>query len=265
MKFRYTQSMKHPISLFLSASKFLGEDIKSWITWDSVVIQKELSLKMSISKEDFNKIMAIKTLYVTDAPWDEWEVFLTLVQTLNGLPINLDFIYLTDNPLPYLYNAVEIMNLVRKQDFNEEISRFCAAIFLHENVQYVPEPLQFCQIYVSQPKYHCKNCGKIGPALPPFNFVCEDCGKVYDIEEKDNHFNFQPTELNKDTTNIELTLEYPIAEIRKRYEESKAKFDRGEEVIIEETELDVQVGKLLLAKEFTDLQSEILAREIKTI
>ncbi len=217
---------------------------------------------MSLSREDFNKIMAIKTLYVTDAPWDEWEIFLTIMQTLNGLPINLECIYLTDNPLPYLYNAVEIMNTVRKQDFNEEISRFCAAIFLHENVHYAPEPLQFCQIYISQPKYHCKNCGKIGPALPPFNFVCEDCGKVYDLSEKEKSFNFKPVELNKENTNIELTLEYPIEDIRKRYEELKAKYDEGHEIDIQENEIDIQVGKILLAKEFSDLQLKILSGEL---
>lgn len=246
----------HAISAFLHVDKLINSKHgdENWLLWDAEVIAKECDLK-----QDFNKVMAMKTLYTTDAPWDNWELFLVIVQALNGLPTNPEILYLTDHPLPYLYNAIDIMNMTREQEFSEEIARFCAAIFLHENVHYAPDQLSFAQIYISQPKYECKKCGKIGSALPPFNFVCEDCGDIYNLEKKQKPFNFKPLEISNETTDIQLFVDYDSQEIRKRYEELK----NAHEVTLQENEVDVQVGKLLLAHDFVKNQNEGLEKELK--
>jgi predicted nucleic acid-binding Zn ribbon protein len=246
----------HAISAFLHIDKLISSKHgnEDWLLWDAEVITKECDLK-----DDFNKVMAMKTLYTTDAPWDNWELFLVMVQALNGLPTNPEILYLTPNPLPYLYNAVDIMNMTREQKFSEEVSRFCAAIFLHENVHYAPDQLSFAQIYISQPKYECKKCGKIGSALPPFNFVCEDCGEIYNLEKKQKPFNFKPLEVSSETTDIKLSIEYPFENVKKRYEELK----NAPEVRLQENETDVQVGKLLLAHDFVHKQNEELEKELK--
>lgn len=263
MKQAFIQN-SHPITLFLAASKVL-EKYENWKYWDAEVIAKEINdfiRPNKLSRENFNKIMAMKTLYTTDAPWENWDLFLYIFQALNGLTVDRETIYLTDHPLPYLYNAVEIINLARKQDFGDQVKRFCAAIFLHENVHYCPEPLDFAQLFVSNPLYTCKNCGKEGSALPPFNFVCEDCGGVYDGEKKDKLFNFKPAEITPETMNVEIYLEFPTTDIKKRYDELKEKLLNSEEVHIEENEVDIQVGKLLQAAEYTGHEFLRLSEEV---
>lgn len=256
----------HPISLFLAAENMMGEKYpdEDWKVWDAEVIAKEINSFIrpnKLTQENFNKLMAMKSLYTTDAVWEHWNLFLGVVQALNSLPLDKETLNITSHPLPFLYNAVEIMNLTRKQEFSIEIKRFCAGIFLHENVHYCVEPLGFAQIYVAQPMYHCNNCGKDGSALPPFQFVCEDCGGVYN---KDKAFNFKPQEISPETTNVEVTISYPITEIKARFDEVKNQLDTTEgEIHLEETEVDIQVGKLILAKEYTGHQFLQLAPEVE--
>lgn len=260
----------HPISLFLAAEKMFKEKHpdENWKVWDSEIIAKEINdfiRPNKLTKENFNKIMAMKTLYTTDAVWEHWNLFLSIMQSLNSLTFNKESLYVTDHPLPYLYNAVEIMNIARKQEFSNEIKRFCAAIFLHENVHYCAAPLEFAQIFVSQPKYTCHNCGKEGSALPPFQFVCESCGGAYNLEEKENIFNHKPVEVSPETTNVSIHIEYPIGDLQKRYEELKKQLDTSNENIqLEETETDIQCGKLLLAYEFASFQLAKLEEELST-
>ncbi len=259
----YTNLMKqvftnnsHPISLFLSVAKLLEDKYGSedWKLWEADTIAKEVNDHIKpykLNNSNFNKIMAIKTLYTSDTIWDHWDLFLAVVQSLNDLPLNREAIYITENPLPFIYNTIEIMNLIRKQDFSEEVKRFCAAIFLHENVQYCPEPLNFAQIFVSNPRYHCNNCGKQGSALPPFQFVCDDCGGAYNSEEKTKLFNFKPLDISPETTNIEINLEFPVTDIRKRFDELKTKLETtNEDISLEENEIDIQCGKLIYALEY---------------
>lgn len=258
----------HPITLFLAAEKIMSEKHsgENWKVWESEVIAKEINdfIKPNkLTKENFNKIMAMKTLYTTDAVWEHWNLFLSIMQSLNSLTLNKESLYITDHPLPYLYNAVEIMNMSRKQEFSNEIKRFCAAIFLHENVHYCASPLEFSQIFVSQPTYTCHNCGKEGSALPPFQFVCESCGGAYNLEEKDKIFNHKPTEISPETTNVSIRIEHPIGDIQKRYEELKTQLDTShEDIQLEETETDIQCGKLLLSYEFTQFQLAKLEEEL---
>lgn len=260
----------HPITLFLAAEKMMSEKHsgENWKVWESEVIAKEINdfIKPNkLTKENFNKIMAMKTLYTTDAVWEHWNLFLSIMQSLNSLTLNKESLYITDHPLPYLYNTVEIMNMSRKQEFSNEIKRFCAAIFLHENVHYCASPLEFSQIFVSQPTYTCHNCGKEGSALPPFQFVCESCGGAYNLEEKDKIFNHKPTEISPETTNVSIRIEYPIGDLQKRYEELKTQLDTShEDIQLEETETDIQCGKLLLAYEFNQFQLAKLEEELST-
>lgn len=256
----FADDKAHPISLFLAALKVTEQDQKEVITWSSEVFAHEINKKIAptvMSNIVFNKIMAVKTLLVTDAVWEHWELFLNIFHSLNGLPLSREVLHLTDYPLPYLYNTVDIMNILREVAFSEEVSRFCAAVFLHENVQYASEPLDFCQIFISQPKYKCNNCGKEGSALPPFNYTCPSCSKTFDIIEKDRLFNFQPLEVNKNTTDVSISLTYPVKEIRERYGECLSK-----ECELKENDIDSQVAKLLISTEYLKEQNNKMLSEI---
>lgn len=259
----------HALTLFLGAAKLIEEEHKAHmediLTWAPETISTIVNTYVEpnkLSNSNFNKIMAIKTLLVTDAIWDNWELFLPMVQSLNGLPLSREVLYITDHPLPYLYNAVNIMNMVRKQDFSEEIARFCAAVFLHENVYYAPEDLEFCQLYISNPKYKCKTCGQEGSALPPFNYICPSCSKMFDASEKDRLFNFQPKVLDKSTTNTEIRLENEYNEVKERFLELQKELKENQTAEIKENHIDQQCKNLLISLEYEEKQNDKLALEL---
>lgn len=256
----FNDDKAHPVALFLAALKVTEQKQEEVLTWSSEVFAHEINKKITpniISNVVFNKIMAVKTLLVTDAVWEHWELFLNMFHSLNGLPLSREVLHLTEYPLPYLYNTVDIMNIIKDQAFSEEVSRFCATVFLHENVLYAPGLLDFCQIFISQPKYKCSNCGKEGSALPPFNYVCPSCAKTFDITEKDRIFNFKPLEISKDTTDVTISLTYPVNELRDRYEECLNK-----DCKLEENDIDSQIAKLLISNLYVKEQNDKLLSEI---
>lgn len=258
----FTDDKAHPIALFMAALKIIEQDKKEILTWSSEVFAHEINKKISpdiLSNGNFNKIMAVKTCLVTDACWTQWEVFLNIFHSVNGLPLSREALYITDVPLPYLYNTVDVMHFTREQEFSEEVARFCATIFLHEGVMYAPPPLDFCQIFISQPRYRCKTCGQEGSALPPFNYSCPSCSKMFDIDSKEALFNFKPVETGKETTNVEISLENPPSETRTKYEEVL----HQESIHLNETNIDMQVHKLLLATKYLEDQNDRLLKEVK--
>jgi hypothetical protein len=197
------QENTHPVALYLYVNKlFEGGD---WIHFDPESLIMAIDKKIaphSISRKNINKLLAVKSIVTTDAVFDSWELFLALFQSLNNIPLSLEVMNITETPLPFLFNTVSIMNTIRKQEFGAEVRKFCAAIFLHENVSYTPEPLEFCQAEVAQPKFECKKCGTTGSALPPFTGSCPSCTKTFDLEEKQKPFNFKPLEFCIYTRNI---------------------------------------------------------------
>ena len=73
MKLLFT-SNSHALALFLAAGKLIKEnhkvDLEQFITWSAETIAKEINDYIApekLSNENFNKIMAIKSLLVTDA------------------------------------------------------------------------------------------------------------------------------------------------------------------------------------------------------
>lgn len=76
---------------------------------------------------------------------------------------------------------------------------------------------------------------------------------------KEALFNFKPVETGKETTNVEISLENSPSETRTRYEEVL----HQESVHLNETNVDMQVHKLLLATEYLEDQNDRLLKEVK--
>lgn len=203
----------HPLVIYAKVNELLLDS--DWFHYSPdtlmVLIDKKIA-PLQISKHNLNKLLAVQSILTSDAAWQHYEVFLAIMQALNTGTISPDILHITENPLPYLFQTVELMNILRKQEFSKEVKLFCAGIFLHENVHYCPEPLDFCQTDVSQPKYECNKCGNTGSALPPFIGTCLECAKVHDLEETQKPFNFKPPEDAEIHGDIKITLTYTFEE-----------------------------------------------------
>lgn len=241
----------HPLILYLLCMKRLDP---SWTTWISETIMQEINriFGVKILMENFNKLQGAKTLHISDAVWEEWEVFNNVILAIDGQPLSLQTLVAPSTAA--LMNGIEIMHIIRQQEFSEEIARFVATCLLNEDVHYAPEPLTFCQLYLSQPMYKCKDCQKIASALPPFKGQCESCAKIY---EGPKALNFKPKE--DAGWNVEYYLTYEADAVKKRYEE----LSKEKEPYIHETPEDQQCARLIIAKDYSILKLKEFKEQVK--
>jgi hypothetical protein len=236
-----------------------------WIGWlpDTLFSEIEREFKTSIADVNRIKIQATQTLHAVDTFWEEWEIFEKTIHALNGQIPLVEHIQPLE--LPQLYVGVDIANNVRKETFNEEVSRYCAATFLYEHVHYALDPLEFCQQYVTQPVYVCADCDKTASALPPWDGVCESCGGHYRTETP---FAFKADpELVKQGLgkNVKVRPTYDPEPVKRRYEElSKLQQPKLSQTIREVSE-DIQAAKLIIAHDHMSHHRQQMADQLKAL
>lgn len=231
-----------------------------WLEWTPETLFQEIQVTFNTSIADINrvKIMATMTLHVIDVFWEKWEIYEKTILALNGIIPRLNDIQPPDISL--LMVGVDISNTVRKEEFSEEVSRYTAACFLHDQVSYAPDPLDFCQLYLSQPRYKCLECSKEGSALPPFNGYCDSCSRKFE----DHPFNFKPAEDSKhNPENVRYSIVLDPAPTRKRFEEL-IKMPPSE-LRIQEVAEDIESAKLIAATDYLNFRRNQRDRQLLEI
>ena len=184
------------------------------------------------------------------------EIFEKTIQALNGVPPRLDVMQPPD--LPFLYAGVDIANLIRREEYGEEVGRYCAAVFLHENVHYAPEPLEFCQVYITQPTYCCKDCDKCGSAMPPWDGLCTSCAGHFD-DDKPLNFKPDPEKIDKGYgRNVTTGVTFDPEPTKKRFLELDAMPHDKVQGAIHEVAEDIQAAKLITAIDFRNYRTQQL-------
>ena len=141
-----------------------------------------------------------------------------------------------------------------------------AAIFLYENVQYAPSPCDFAQDYITQPTYHCNDCGKIGAALPPFDGLCTSCAGYFD-DDKPLNFKPDPEALKKGLgRNLVMGVTYDPNPIRERLETLEAlPADKLLSSVNMERSEDIQAAKLITAIDLKNYRSQQLKEQLDAL
>lgn len=250
----------HPYVLDLAMLKHFQLEWMEWLP-ETLFKEVEQTFQTSIAEVNKLKILAAQTLHVTDMFWEKWELFEKTIWALNGQVPRLDVLQPPD--LPILYAGVDIAHSIRDESYSEEVSRYCAAVFLHENVFYAAPPLEFCQRYITQRYYICRDCEKKGSALPPFDGLCSSCGGHFDDEHP---FNFKPDpEAVKRGYGKNLTYgnTYDPDPTKKRFEELNAMKDPASS--IKETVEDIQAAKLITAVDYMNHKSQQLSEQLSSL
>ncbi len=252
----------HPVALDLILLKNFELE---WLRWlpDTLFSEIEKTFETSIAEVNRLKILASQTLHVIDAYWEEWEIFEKVLWSLNGQIPRVDVIQPPD--LSILMSGVDMANRIRQETYGEEVARYCAAVFLHENVFYAPEPLSFCQKYITQPTYKCEDCGQTGSALPPFDGVCWSCGGHFDSEHP---FKFEPdSEAMRRGLGRHITIgkTYDPDPTQRRFQELNALPPNKLQTAIKENVEDIQAAKLIIAIDFTKHRSQQLADQLTSL
>lgn len=252
----------HPVALDMVLLKNFELE---WLTWlpDTLFHEIEHTFKTSIADVNRVKILAAQTLHVTDAFWHQWEVFEKTIWALIGIPPRLGIMQPPD--LSILMAGVDIADSIRKEKYEDEIARYCAAVFMHEHVHYAPEPLDFCQLHLSSPYYICGDCHKKGPAIDLFDGLCSSCAGHYDSEHP---FKFEPDhEAIKRGAgkNVKIHLTFDPEPVKKRFEELNKLSADVLSKTIRETDVDIQAAKLIIAKDYMRHKEQQLAEQLTTL
>ena len=252
----------HPVVLDLALLKSFQLE---WLGWLPETLFLEIGnvFKTSIAEVNKLKIMAAMTIHVSDSFLDKWEVFEKVLVAINGSIPRTDVMQPPD--LPNLYAGIDTINRIRKNEFGEEVARYCAAVFLHENVHYAPEPLLFCQLYISQPYYRCRDCDKKGSALPPFDGLCSSCAGHF---EHGNPFSFKPDpEAIKSGKgkNLDFGMDLDPRPVRKRFDELMSLPAEKTSSSVKETPEDIQAAKLIIAHDFVLLKEQQLQDQLRSL
>jgi len=252
----------HPVALDLILLKNFQLEWFSWLP-DTLFSEIEQTFKTSIAEVNKLKIMATQTLHVVDSFWEQWEIFEKTLWALNGMMPMTKVLQPPD--LSILYSGVDMAGAIREEKYSEEVARYCAAVFLNENVFYAHEPLSFCQQYICQPYYSCKDCKKKGDINNTFDGLCTACAGHYDTEHP---FKFKP---DPDAIkrgagkNISIHLIYDAEPTKARFKELDAMpADKVSSAIKENVE-DIQSAKLIVAVDFMKFREKQLTDQMATL
>ena len=255
----FTHQNTHPVVIDFALLKAFGLE---WYTWEPETIWAEVRriFQMNISELNRAKIQVLKTLHVSNTPWDHWQVFEKIVQGLNNVVPHWAFMQVPT--LEQLYATFDMLEHIRLVEFNNEVKLYIATAVLNEDVTFVPPPLSFVQMEVSQPYYRCKDCGHEYSALF-HDGICDSCSQKFDTEQG---LSMKPKQelLNKGVgTNTEIILRHDPGLVQKRWDEVKS--EPLSKVELQENEVDIQVAKLLVARDYMNVRRKQLAEQLVTL
>lgn len=252
----FTHQETHPVILDFALLKAFGPQ---WFGWETPTIYQEIQRKFSsqISEHARSKIQAIKTVHITDKPWESWQVFEKVIQAFNG---NIPKWEIMQAPsLDQLYAGVDILDSIRHEEFDDEVKGYMAAAVLNDDVFYVPPPLDFIQVEISHPKYVCLDCGHEENALNHDGY-CTFCTQKLDPERGLSLTPNPELVAQGKGKNLKLVLQFDPDPIQSRWAQVSGK--ATDKVELEENQVDIQVAKLLLARDYMNIRRRQLAEQL---
>ena len=249
----------HPIVLNFALIKAFGLE---WYRWEPETIWAEIKrvFQSEVSEHARAKINCLKTIMITSAPWTQWQVFEKVIQGLNN---NIPRWNIMQAPnLSQLYAGIDILDSLRQAEFSDEVRHYIAAAVLNEDVFFVPPPLDFVQTEVTQPYYVCAECKTEESALF-HDGICGVCSKKYTPE---NGLGFRPdpaTLAEGKARALELKLRFDPSLIEARWNELKNV--PSDQIEFNETLEDIQVAKLIVARDYMNIRRKQLAEQLIAI
>lgn len=256
----FTHPDAHPVVLDFALLKAFGQ---AWYGWEAETVWDEVSQEFGTQLSELcrQKLRAIQATKSSLLPWKVWQVFEKVAVVFNGtLPT---FASLQPLSIEELYVAVDMLDFLRKVPYSDEVKLYMAAAVLEDDIFFVPPPLDFIQLEVSQPHYHCHDCGNEEPALFHDGF-CSNCTQRM---HPDQMLSMQPRQdlLNAGKgKNVSTVLRFDPAPIQKRWDEVKTASISA--VSFDEDKMeDVQVRQLLFARDLMNLRRQQMTEQLSAL
>lgn len=255
----FTHHDTHPMVIDLALMKMFGLE---WFDWDPATINSEVkrAFKTELSELARAKIQTVKTLHVSEMPWKEWQVFEKIIQGLNNNIPAWEFMQAPS--LEQLYAGIDIMNTIRVHTFSDEVKLYMAASVLHEEVTFVPPPLDFIQLEIAHPHYTCRVCGHEESSLFS-DGVCSVCSKKFS-PDKGLSMLPDPALLQQGIgKEVDVYVKHNHSMVERRWDDLKGKPLASIE--FQETAEDIQVAKLLIARDYMNIRRRQLADQLTSL
>lgn len=256
----FTHHDAHPVVLDFALLRSFGLE---WLGWEPETIWAEVqrTFKSQISELARSKVQAIKTCRVSTGPWESWQVFEKVIQALNNNVPRWDLMQAPG--IEQLYAGVDIMETIERRPFSDEVRHYMAAAILHEDVIFVPPPLDFVQVEVAQPHYVCLDCGNEDSALF-HDGLCDTCTGKWANGTLGGRPDTALLEAGRGK-NMKTVLRFDPDPAQKLWEEVRGK--RIAEVVdaIPETAEGTQVAKLLMARDYMNVRRKQLADQLTSL
>ena len=261
----FTHHDTHPVVLDTALLKIFGVQ---WFEWEPETLWMELARdyipsRTPPSELTRNKINAIKALHMNMLPWENWEVFIPVALALNNvIPI---FEVLHELSIAQMMAGVNTINRIRREEFDPEVRAYMAACFLDQGVVYAPPPIDFIQPEISQPSYRCLDCGNEDQDDLE-DGVCDVCSERF---VDDRPLNFKPNKelehriAQGEGRRLVKFLKFPFEDVRARYE--KLEGTPLEDLTLDRTRVDIQVMKLLVARNYIQVREAQLSSQIRAL
>lgn len=136
----FTDTETHPIVLGLILLKTFGPD---YLAWEPETIAHEIQLTFGVTVAEVSrqKIEAVRSIYVADAPGAEWPAFEIVAAGLTGIAPRPGIMQRASPVRAGL--ALECILYIRDAKYiGEEIYRYCAAVLMDHGLVYGPGPLE---------------------------------------------------------------------------------------------------------------------------
>lgn len=163
----------HPVVLLALLLDRYGKDMLEWT--GEALLETMRRDDIAMSNATWTKILAVRPLLTSPAPWRRWDVFHWTALGLSGTSPNFE---LTEEPrLGHAVAAINVMKVIDpKREYGDEVEKFIAATFRLESVFYAPAPLAFAQDEIESPMLECTNCH--ARHRDDHDVRCITCGKA---------------------------------------------------------------------------------------
>ena len=156
--------------------------------------------------------------------------------------------------------GVDLINSVRKIPFQDEVRNYIATCALYQGVTYLPDPLDFAQRDLSEPRYICMDCGNIDDDDDLSDGQCDVCtGRFAD----DHPLNGAPASGHeKDGKNIKKFVKRSPEAAEKQFKIWKGSTELD---IDDENPAHVQAGKLVVGHRYMLLRRQQLVDQLEEL
>lgn len=146
----------HAVSLGGACLSIFGTD---FLEWEPKTVYESLEEAGygRVPEANAVKINAFRVCFNTIMPWTDWEVFEKVGHGLLGSTPNFE----VREPLTVAecMNTVRILNRIRVVDYAYDVRAYIASCAQNEEIEYLPDDLEFCMPLLCPPMYTCLECG----------------------------------------------------------------------------------------------------------